>query len=159
MAELPGHVRALACIPSGLFVLTVGSGAERSAALLSFVQQVGFDPPAVSFAVKKGRDHLLGLLRTERRFCLAVIPEGDKAMLGHFAAGFAPGIDPLAGIPHATSSHGIAYPTAACAHFECELLGEADWTDHLVLCGKVIGGDARPEPRPWVHLRKNGLRY
>ena len=100
-----------------------------------------------------------GLLRAERRFCLAVIPEGDKAMLGHFAAGFAPGVDPLAGIPHATSSHGIAYPTAACAHFECELLGEADWTDHLVLCGKVIGGDARPEPRPWVHLRKNGLRY
>jgi flavin reductase (DIM6/NTAB) family NADH-FMN oxidoreductase RutF len=142
-----------------LFVLTVGVGAERSAALLSFVQQVGFDPPSLTIAVKKGRDHLLGLLRAERKFCLAVVPDDGRAMLGHFAAGFAPGVDPLAGIPHAISAHGVGYPTAACAHLECELVGEADWADHLLLCGRVVGGDARLEPRPWVHVRKNGLTY
>ncbi len=159
MAELPGHARALACIPGGLFVLTVGSGAARAAALLSFVQQVGFDPPTVAFAIKKGRDHLLQLLRAERRFCLAVVPADGKAMLGHFAAGFAPGVDPLAGVAHATSRHGVPYPSAGCAHLACELVGEVDWTDHLLLCGKVVDGDAVSEPRPWVHLRKNGLSY
>lgn len=159
MAEPSDLARALARIPSGLFVLTAGRGEASAAVLVSFVQQVGFDPPAVSVAVKKGRDHLLRLLRVERAFCLSVLAEGDKALLGHFAAGFPEGTDPFAGIDTERAANGVPFLRTACAHLACELTGEADWSDHLLLCGRVLGGDATRDRKPWVHLRKNGLGY
>ncbi len=159
MAELTDLSRALARVPSGLFILSVGRGHLQTAMLVSFVQQVGFEPPAVSFALKKGRDHVLELLRKERQFCLSVVPEGDKAMLAHFAAGFAPGDDPFADVATAIASNGVRFPAAACAHLACQLAGEADWSDHLLLCGHVLGGSAAHDVKPWVHLRKNGLSY
>jgi flavin reductase (DIM6/NTAB) family NADH-FMN oxidoreductase RutF len=159
MPELSDVARALARIPSGLFVLSAGRGPLPTALLVSFVQQVGFVPPAVTFALKKGRDHVLELLRYERVFCLATIPEGHKAMLTHFAAGFAPGVDPFAGMATAVAQNGVRYPAAACAHLACELAGEADWSDHILLCGHVLGGSAVADVKPWVHLRKNGLSY
>ncbi|MEZ5966642.1 MAG: flavin reductase family protein [Planctomycetota bacterium] len=158
MAELSHVARALARIPSGLFVLSAGRNAPIGL-LVSFVQQVGFDPPAVAFALKKGRDHVLELLRRERAFCLSVVPEGHKALLGHFAAGFPEGTDPFAGIEVEEACNGVRFPRAACAHLACELVGEADWSDHLLLCGHVVGGAAEAEAKPWVHLRKNGLGY
>jgi len=158
MVDVSDMGRALARIPSGLFVLSAGRGPRTAALLVSFVQQVGFDPPAVTFALKKGRDHVLELLREERSFCLAVVGEGSKALLGHFAAGFPDGADPFLGIDVAHTCHGVPFPRAACAHLACELVGEADWSDHLLLCGHVVGGAAQ-ETRPWIHLRKNGLAY
>jgi flavin reductase (DIM6/NTAB) family NADH-FMN oxidoreductase RutF len=59
----------------------------------------------------------------------------------------------------AHTTHGVTYPAAACAWLACELAGEADWTDHILLCGHVVAGDVVHEARPWVHLRKNGLVY
>ena len=47
--------KALGRIPSGVFVLTAVHENRRDAMLASWVQQVGFDPPAVSIAVAKGR--------------------------------------------------------------------------------------------------------
>lgn len=159
MSEIPEVARALARIPSGLFVLTTGRGRSVAALLVSFVQQVGFEPPTVTFALKKGRDHVLELLRTERAYCLSVVPEGNKVLLAHFAPGFAAGVDPFVGVDVDVASNGVAFPRAACAHLACELIGEADWSDHLLLCGHVVGGNALPEAKPWVHLRKNGLAY
>jgi flavin reductase (DIM6/NTAB) family NADH-FMN oxidoreductase RutF len=160
MPELDGRARALARIPSGLFVLSVGRGERPAAMLVSFVQQVGFEPPAVTCALNKGgRGHVLQRLRGEGLFCLAVVPAGGTPLVSHFAAGFAPEADPFAGVPTALAVHGVRYPAEACAHLACELAGEADFGDHLLLCGRVVGGDARPGVQPWVHLRKNGLSY
>lgn len=159
MAELTDLARALARIPSGLFVLTAGQSDPAVALLVSFVQQVGFDPPAVAFAVKKGRQHVLQRLRAERSFCLSVVAEGSKILLSHFAAGFDVGADPFVGVDIERACNGVPYPRAACAHLACELVGEGDWTDHLLMCGHVVGGRAEGESKPWVHLRKNGLGY
>jgi hypothetical protein len=47
--------RALGRIPSGLFILTARFEDQSTGMLASWVQQVSFDPPLVSVAVKKGR--------------------------------------------------------------------------------------------------------
>jgi flavin reductase (DIM6/NTAB) family NADH-FMN oxidoreductase RutF len=140
-------------------VLSAGKGATTAALLVSFVQQVGFAPPAVTVAVHKDRGAVLDLLRAERSFCLAVVPHGSRALLAHFAAGFPAGVDPFADVAVDRACNGVPFPRDACAHLACELVGEADWCDHLVLCGHVMGGDAVAEAKPWVHLRKNGLAY
>lgn len=154
-----GIGRALARIPSGLFVLTAGRGAAATGLLASFVQQVGFEPPALCVAVKKGRD-LEELIRREGAFCLAVIDGSSRRLMSHFARGFDAGEPAFVGIEVADSVVGIPYPVAAQAHLACRVLGAAaDWSDHTVFCGEVVGGDARQDQDPLIHIRKNGFSY
>ena len=47
--------QGLGLIPSGVFVLASHSDGQSSAMLASFVQQAGFDPPAVVAALQHGR--------------------------------------------------------------------------------------------------------
>ncbi len=154
-----GIGRALGRIPSGLFIVTAGRGQEATGMLASWVQQVGFEPPALCVAVKKGRP-FGDLIRRERAFCVAVLDEKGKSVMAHFARGFDPGEPAFEGVAVAQSSAGVQYPTAAQAWLGCRLIGEvADWSDHLVLCGEVTEGDGRQDVEPLVHVRKNGFSY
>lgn len=153
-----GIGRALARIPSGLFVLTAGRGAHATGMLVSFVMQAGFDPPVISVAVRKGR-YIEDLLDREGMFCLSVIGESSRQLLAHFARGFDPGEDAFTGIETALSHDGVPYPSQALAHLECRVVGAVDWTDHRLFGGEVVAGDGRLDAAPMVHVRRNGFSY
>jgi flavin reductase (DIM6/NTAB) family NADH-FMN oxidoreductase RutF len=154
-----GIGRALARLPSGLYVLTVGRGEAATGMLASWVQQVGFEPPSLVVALRKGRP-IEAQLRKEGAFCLAVIDEASKSLRSHFARGFEHGEPAFTRVATATSSLGVPYPTAAHAHLVCRVRGIADdWSDHAVVCAEVVGGDARLDAAPLVHVRKNGFAY
>ena len=154
-----GIGRALSRIPSGLYILTAGQGPNATGMLASWVQQIGFAPPALIVALKKGRA-IESLVLSSGSFVISVLDTPSKSLLGHFARGFEPGVDAFTGIEIAMSSLGIPYPRAAAAHLVCRVRGSvADWTDHTVVCGEVVGGDGVVEREPLVHLRKNGLSY
>jgi flavin reductase (DIM6/NTAB) family NADH-FMN oxidoreductase RutF len=150
--------RALSRIPSGLFVLTAGRGATATGMLASWVQQVGFEPLAITVALRKGR-HTIDLVRSERAFCLAVLDESSKKLMGHFARGFEPGKPAFEGVATAESAVGVPRLVDATTWLACRLLGEADWGDHLVVCGEVVAGDGRVDVPPLLHVRKNGFSY
>jgi len=151
--------RGLGRVSSGLYVLTAGRGDAATGMLASWVMQVGFEPPAVIVALKRGRP-IEALVRDEGAFCLAVLDDESKALLKHFARGFEPGAPAFEGIDVAESSTGIPYPTAAHAHLVCKVRAIADdWTDHSVVCGEVVGGDGGDVRQPLVHVRKNGFSY
>ncbi len=151
--------RAIARLPSGLYVLTAGRGAAATGMLASWVQQIGFEPPMLVIALKKGRP-IEAIVRAEGAFCLAVLDDGSRSLLGHFARGFEPGQAAFTGIAVATCSLGVPYPTAAHAHMVCQVRGIADdWSDHAVVRAEVIGGDGRLDAAPLVHVRKNGFSY
>jgi flavin reductase (DIM6/NTAB) family NADH-FMN oxidoreductase RutF len=151
--------RGLARLPSGLYVLTAGRGASATGMLASWVQQVGFEPPALVVSLKKGRP-IEALVRTEGVFCLAVLDEGSKKLMAHFARGFAPGEPAFVGIETRDSVLGVPVPIAAHAHLVCRVRAIVDdWTDHAVVCGEVIAGDGRIDAQPLVHVRKNGFSY
>ena len=158
-ARLAGIGRALSRVPSGLYVLTAGVGTDATGILASWVQQVGFEPPAVVVALKKGRP-IEELVRSQETFCISVIDEGSKALMGHFARGFEPGVSAFDGIETRTTEQGTPYPAAAHAHLVCRRVGVAeDWTDHTVVCGEVIAGEGQLEATPLVHIRKSGFSY
>lgn len=151
--------RGLARLPSGLYILTAGRDEQATGMLASWVQQVGFEPPTIIVALKRGR-HIETLVRGEGAFCLAVLDAESKALLGHFARGFEPGAPAFDGIAVATSAVGVPYPTAAHAHLVCKVRAIADdWTDHSVVCAEVVGGDGELSRQPLVHVRKNGFSY
>lgn len=151
--------RALSRLPSGIFVLTAGRGADATGMLVSFVQQVGFAPPALVVAVQKDKP-ITARVRRDGVFCLAVLDRDSRALMRHFARGFPPGVDAFAGLATATSSVGVPYPKLVHAHLACKVLGAVgDWSDHVVVCGEVLAGDGRLDAEPLVHVRKNGFHY
>ena len=158
MPERSGIELGLGRIVSGLFILTAGRGDQATGMLTSFAQQAGFDPPAVTVAVKKGRA-ITDTIRDTGHFCLSVLHDESIGLLAHFARGFEPGAPAFESIAVAAAANGVPYLTDAHAWVACELVGEADWTDHLVLCGKVTEGGRADDEQPLTHVRKNGLAY
>jgi flavin reductase (DIM6/NTAB) family NADH-FMN oxidoreductase RutF len=45
------------------------------------------------------------------------------------------------------------------AYLECRVAGRVPAADHLLILARVVDGRVLNEGKPWVHVRKNGLRY
>ena len=161
MAE-PAFDAALGRVPSGVFILTVGTGDRATGMLASWVMQAGFEPPTVSVAVKQGR-YVCDWLTEGQPFVLNIVGDGQKEFLKHFAKGFEPGEQAFEGITISKCRTGVPMLTAAVAHLECEPAGHVDSGDHRVFLARVVrGGVADGEPGeigPMVHIRKSGARY
>lgn len=157
-SRIPAHLRALGTVPSGLFVATAGRGASATGMLVSFVQQVGFQPPALTLSLKEGRP-LLDLVRSERHFCISVIDDASVGLLRHFARGFDTGEPAFHDVTIAHDAQGTPYLPEALAWLSCDLIGEIGWSDHVLVCGAVVAGDRRDDDRPMVHIRKTGASY
>lgn len=158
MPEYSPIAKSVGRIVSGLFILTTGEGERATGMLASFVQQAGFEPPTVTVALKKGRA-ILDQLRDSKKFCVSILHDGSIGLLAHFAKGFEPGQPAFEGVATGTGSNGVPYLAEAHAHIECELIGEADWSDHIVFCGVVLDGDRIDDDQPLTHVRKDGLNY
>ncbi len=153
MAELPDFAPALGRLSSGLYICTVGSGDSAMGFLASWVQQVGFQPPALTVAVQRDRN-AVQQVRDNGCFALSVLADNNRALLKHFAGG----ADSFAGLDIAATSVGAPYLKDALAHLACRVIGEVCWTDHVLFCAEVVGG-ACSDGAPMVHVRKNGLNY
>jgi flavin reductase (DIM6/NTAB) family NADH-FMN oxidoreductase RutF len=129
---------ALGRIPSGLFVLSVRHNEQETGMLASWVQQCSFDPPQVSVAVKKGRD-VLDWLAEGGSFVLNILPEGAKALIGHFGKGFESGQPAFEGLEVARERETAPVLLASHAYLSCRVV-----LNH---------------GHPTVHVRKNGLKY
>jgi 3-hydroxy-9,10-secoandrosta-1,3,5(10)-triene-9,17-dione monooxygenase reductase component len=151
--------KALGKIPSGIHILTTGQGTAALAMLASWVQQAGFDPPAVTVAVAKGRP-AGAAIHQNQAFVLSILAEGDKELLKKYARGTAPGEDPFAGVPTIATGTGIPALANALGYLECQLLTTWDfYGDHELFVAKIIGGKLLREGAPFVHLRGNGFHY
>ncbi len=152
---------ALGRIPSGLFVVTARLDDRSTGLLASWVQQVGFQPPMITLAVRKGR-YLTSWLERHPYFALNQVGQGQKHLLKHFGAGFEPTADAFAGIARTESeTHGTIVLDDAIAWMECQLAHVfATGGDHDLLVAQVIGGQVKDGAiEPAVHLRKSGLHY
>lgn len=160
MSETPDSLmQALGRIASGLYIVTTGSGAEATGFLGSWIMQAGFEPPAVTVAVHRDRA-VLGAMRDSGHFCVSVLAPASMSLLGHFSRGFKPGEDAFVGLDIALADSGVPYLTAAHAYLSCKLLGEATWSDHVILCGEVLAGECESlQEDPATHIRKSGLSY
>ena len=64
------------------------------------------------------------------------------------------------GVATAEAGCGVPYLCDAHAHLECRVLGESQWSDHVIVCGEVLAGSHGDlEESPVTHTRKNGLSY
>ncbi len=146
-------------VPSGLFILTAGQGATETGLLASWVQQCSFDPPRVSVAVKSGRD-VIPLLGTGMPFAINILGEGQTQYLGHFGKGFSAGQPAFTGLDVERPEGEAVVLRGALGCLFCRAAGRFPAGDHDLILGDVVGGRLLlPDARPYIHVRKSGLRY
>lgn len=151
--------KALGRIPSGVFILTVSHGGKHETMLASWVQQVGFDPPAISIAVGKGRP-IGELARAGKVMGLSIVPEGDTSLMKKYARGIKPGEDPFSGVETTTTPGGAIVMQAAVAWLECSLVQTCDFGgDHELLIARVDHGALLHDGKSFTHLRGSGFHY
>lgn len=150
--------RALGRIPTGLYVVTSRAGDQDLGLVGSLLMQVGLDPPTVCVAVGKGRDHLAAI-RGSGSFAVTVLAPEETAHMGAFFKKYEGGETPFDHVPVARSPKGNAVIEGALAWFECEVTGEHETGDHVVVFGTVRDGALGHDGEPAIHLRTNGLGY
>jgi flavin reductase (DIM6/NTAB) family NADH-FMN oxidoreductase RutF len=154
-----GVAGALGCIPQGLFILTARHEDRRGGVLVSWVQQVCFQPPMIVVALAKGRP-IMPLISESHRFALCQLQRGEKIIFRKFAGAMENGEDPFLGLEVLPSSlMGLPILAETLAYLECEVVRHMDVDgDHDLFIGAVKSGGVNPG-EPQVHLRTDGFRY
>lgn len=150
---------ALGHIPSGIFILTVGTGARATGMLSSWVMQAGFEPPMVSVAIKLGR-YVCDWLSEGQPFVLNLVREGQKTLVKCFSQGFEPGQPAFDNLEITHCARGVPILKDSFGHLECEPAGHIDSGDHRIFLAKVVRGRMNEAgARPMVHVRRSGSHY
>lgn len=151
--------RAIGRIPSGVHIVTVDRNGERDGLMTSWISQAAFEPPMISFAVKKGRP-ILSKLADETTFAVNVLSKNNMDIYKNFAKPFSPDLNRFEGLKVEVDQKGNPYFTDAVAYMSCVVRGRIEAGDHFVLVAEIVGGAGlQIEQEPMVHLRKNGFQY
>lgn len=147
-------------VPSGIFILTVKQGEQETGMLASWVMQAGFEPPAVTVAVKKGR-YVTEWLDAGATFALNLVDEEGKSLLGHFGRGFEPGQQAFEGLTIKRTGDGLPLlqDDGVLGQLICKPVSHVDSGDHRIFLANVIDAAGECEAAPMVHVRKNGTHY
>ena len=156
--EISPLARALGRVPSGLFIVTTVKDGAPLGFLGSFVMQAGFDPPTVSVAILKGRDHLTAI-RESGRFSISVIDKPSSSLMGPFFKKLTDGESPYADLATKSTAAGSVVLTDSLAWLDCRFSGEHETGDHVIVFGEIEDGELVRDGEPQVHVRKNGLDY
>ena len=149
--------QALGRVASGLFIVTVRRGDGETGMLASWVQQCSFEPPLVSFALKRGR-WVAAWLTAGAPLFVNVLDDTQTDMIVHFGRGFAEGDPAFDGLEVERTEAGVVLADAlAC--LECRVRSSVPAGDHDLFLAEVVGGRMLGEGHPMVHVRKSGLHY
>jgi len=135
-----GWARALGLIPSGLYAMTSAYDGERSAVLVSWVLQCGYEPPMLAVASPKGRS-IAPLIRDSRTFALCVIRPDDCFLMRTLGRDDQDPYEVLDPVRCETLTTGSPCITRAIAALECEVVRHIDLEgDHEMYVGLIVGG-------------------
>ena len=149
--------RPLGLIPSGCFVLTASDSGHSQGILASWVQQAGFEPPAVSVAVRHNRP-IRSLIDRSGHFVLNLIGQDTTELFKHFGKGFETDQPAFEGLKTRNEPGGVVLEDCI-AHLSCRVTGKVDTGDHTIYVATVIDGGLHGEGQPNVRIRTSGFNY
>lgn len=149
---------ALGKLASGLFILTASHQGQSTGMLASWVMQAGFEPPAITVAVRQGR-YLVDWLRGGAKVAINILGEGNKPLLSHFARGFEPDAAAFDGVATQRSTNGAPILTDAAAYVAGTVSGEMSTGDHVIFAITLTEGKNLRDVAPMTHVRRDGTRY
>jgi flavin reductase (DIM6/NTAB) family NADH-FMN oxidoreductase RutF len=144
-------------ISYGLYVVTAVAGDERGAFTANWLSQASFDPPLVMVSVERD-SHSLPIIRAAGRFAVNVLETGQRELAGHFGKKARHVGDKLAGIPHHPSSSGQPVLDQALGYVVCEVAGELEAGDSVIVLGEVVEAELLRAGEP-LTMREAGFRH
>ena len=149
--------QALGRIPQGYFIMTSHYEHRVGAAVVSWVQQVGFEPPMVVVSIRKGRP-ITPLILDSHTFALCQVMPADRPL----AKGLAECTDDLSfdGVEMRRGQTGSPILLDAQAFLDCKVARHFDIDgDHDLYIGEVVDGGVLQGGDPFIHLRDDGFKY
>ncbi len=151
--------KALGRIPQSLYIMTAQHEDHMRGVMVSFVQQVSFDPPMVMICLGKGRP-IVPLIHDSHAFALCQISKNDKLTLKRFARGGDAGDSPFQAIETLRGATGSPIIKRSLAYLDCDLARHIDVDgDHDMYIGQVREGKILNDDEVFIHLRENGFSY
>lgn len=132
-------------LTQGVYVVGVACGDVRNAFTAAWLMQVSFDPLLLVLSIDPHHSSYK-LLKESRAFSVNVLKKGQLDMAEHFGQS---GVDKLAGTEWVTGRTSLPLLREALAWFECHAIHEIPAGDHVLVLGRVIGGellDYRAQP-------------
>lgn len=148
-------------VASGLFVVTARSVEGLETGLLaSWVQQASFEPPMLTVAINRKR-YLHRWLESSPVLGISVIGEGQKELLKHFGAGFEESELAFEGLDIVRGATGVPLLQHSLGSLEGVVDGSLSTGDHVIYSVRITSAQVGTLSggAPWVHIRKNGLKY
>lgn len=150
--------QAMSLIVGGVYVLSLRAAAgDYRGIVLSFVQQVSFDPPRIAIALHKERT-IVTALGDQASFVLGIVAADSATLADELAS--SPD-DPAAVIQRYGAREvgpGLV-PEQAAGFLVCQVQQRVDIGDHWLYIAQVLEGAAVPSRQPLLHVRSSGLRY
>lgn len=133
-------------LTQGVYVVGVGNREARNAFTAAWVMQASFDPLLLALSINPHHSSY-GLLKQCQVFSINVLKKGQLDLAAHYAQPAT--ADKLLSTAWRTGRTGVPLLREVAAWFECQVVGEHQAGDHMLVLGKVIDGrllDAKAEP-------------
>jgi len=151
--------RAIGRIATGVYVVSLERNGQRDGMLTSFLNQMAFEPPMLTLAVKKER-HILNDLKDGTNFVVNVLGKANMDLFKSFAKPHVEGMDRFEGHDAAIDSNGNPYLSGAVSYLSCAVRKHIEAGDHVIILAEITGGALlNVDNEPMTHLRKNGFGY
>ena len=147
---------ALARIPYGVAVVTVGRGGVENGLTVSWLSQVSFAPPQIMIAIDN-HHFSIDFLRSTKNFAVNLLRDGQKEVAAHFARPSDSSRGKLDGLATEEAASGAAVLKEALAYLDCELVASHACGDHTLFIGTVLQGALLNDGTPLTTA--SGLRY
>lgn len=150
---------ALGRIPQGLFILTAEFEGRVLGMMVSWVQQVSFEPPMVLVALRKGRE-IVPLIHDSHRFALNQIARQDRLTRRKFSDTKIADEERLQTMEIVRKTTGSPVLARSLAFMDCELIRHIDIDgDHDLYVGLIRDGGILHAGEVDVRLRTDGFAY
>ncbi len=130
--------RAIACLPSGLFLMTAAFDGRRGGVIVRSVLPCADEPVLLSVAIRKGH-WIEPLIRDSHHFGICLVDPADRLMVRKFADDASRDADPFDCFPVDSLVSASPLLKRAWACFDCLVVRHFDLeADHGLYVGQVL---------------------
>ena len=137
-------------IPSGVYVVTLGSEEEVNGYAAGWVVRVSEVPVMIQVAVWE-ENYSYGLAKETDHFVVHILEEGQQEMARHFGRTSGENTDKFVDVDTTVEQTGLPVIEDCLAYLECEVRFRKVFGDHIVLVGRSVNSDVNRLGEPLIY--------
>ncbi|RKX58389.1 MAG: flavin reductase [Thermodesulfobacteriota bacterium] len=123
-------------ISQGVYIVTTKWNDKINGMTAAWVSQVSFKPRLLAVSIAPQR-YTYELIKNSKIFCINVLGKDQIDLAKHFGFKSGRNVNKFENIPYKLAHHGCPILEDAIAYFECEVIGECEAGDHIIILGEV----------------------